>query len=106
MTRWIALCAGACAAAALSLAATSAGAQTFIVEDAYAAAPPPVVTLAPPAPIFAPPATVYVAPAPVVTGRHVYVAPHYAPHYYAAPPAARVVVPQTYVGPGYVEADW
>jgi hypothetical protein len=100
MTRWFALAVGACAA--LSLAATSAGAQTYIVEDAYAAAPPPVIRLAPPVPVYAPPATVYVAPAPIVTERRVYVAPRY----YAAPPAARVVVPQTYAAPGYIETDW
>ncbi len=105
MTRWTALAAGACAASALSLAAiSSAGAQTYIVEDAYAAAPPPVVDIAPP--VYGP-ASVYVAaPERVYAPRRVYVAPSY----YVPPPAARVVVPDGYVTPGYVggyvEAGW
>lgn len=64
MTRWIALAAGAASLAAT----TAANAQAYIVDDAYAAAPPPVFDVAP-LPAYAP---VYVAPAPVYAPHHLY----------------------------------
>lgn len=110
MTRWSVLAAGASAATALSLAAmNSASAQAYIVEDAYAVAPPPVVAFAPPiyapAPFFGAPAPFYGAPAPFYTTRRIFIAPTY-----VAPPV-RVIVPAPYFAPGsvpggFVETDW
>jgi hypothetical protein len=99
MTRWIAVAVGAA-----SLAGTAgANAQTYIVNDPYAVAPPPVFELAPPVVTYAP-APFYVAPPAVYAPRRVYVEPDY----FAPRPSRRVIVTDRYAPPagGYIEADW
>jgi hypothetical protein len=103
MSRWIAVAVGAA-----SLAGTAcANAQTYIVNDPYAVAPPPVFGLAPPLATYAPtyaPAPVYVAPPAVYAPRRVYVEPDY----FAPRSSRRVIVTEPYAPPagGYIEADW
>jgi hypothetical protein len=99
MFRWIPV-----AFAAASLAgATGASAQTYIAEDTYAVAPPPVFEMAPPAVAYA---------APVYAHRRVYVERHT----FVPAVNGRVIVTERYGAPiapyarvygdGYVDADW
>ena len=97
LTRWIVAAVGAASLAGT----TGADAQTYIVDDPYAVAPPPVFEVAP-LPAYAP-APVYVAPPPVYAPRRVYVEPEY-----VVPRASRRVIITDRYAPAdtYVEAGW